>query len=698
MTTRQILILAAAFVSAALNAQNPKGLRIDMMEHCSTEFAGGYALIRSPQPAFSWTYDAVSSKEAPSRQKAYRILVATSPELLIPGKADMWDSRRVRSSDQSAISYQGKSLQEGESYYWTVRTWMSRGHKSDFAEPKAFTMADSLEGFSYYPLTKTSQTAKRRGRLFDFGKAAFAQLILRIEADADSQKVLVKIGEASRDGGVDSKPQGTIRYAEYELTLKRGIHDYQIVYRPDKRNSEQNPANNESGVLPILMPEEIGEVYPFRYVEVEGPANVLEVRRQMVHIPFDDDASEFESSDEVLDSVWDLCKYSIKATSFAGIYVDGDRERIPYEADALVNQLSHYAVDSEFTMARRTTAHLIENPTWPTEWILITPTLAWLDYMYTADLALLERYYDDLQAKALLPLREQNGLISTRTGKLDREVMDAANFKGRSLRDIVDWPQSGAAGIEKEAGGEADGHVMCEYNTVVNCYHYDALNRLAMIAGALGKDADAAAYRESAERTAAAVNELLFDSERGVYLDGIGSDHASQHSNMFALAFGLVPESRKASVTEYVKSRGMACSVYGAQFLLDALYDQAEDEYALSLMNSTSLRSWYNMIRMGSTITTEAWDNVYKPNLDWNHAWGAVPANVIVRKLMGIEPLEPGFAKVRIRPQPGGLQRASIKFPTIRGSIYVAFEKQADGSYSLDVKLPPNMEAEIINP
>jgi hypothetical protein len=32
------------------------------------------------------------------------------------------------------------------------------------------------------------------------------------------------------------------------------------------------------------------------------------------------------------------------------IYVDGDRERIPYEADAYINMLSHYAVDSEYSI------------------------------------------------------------------------------------------------------------------------------------------------------------------------------------------------------------------------------------------------------------------------------------------------------------------------------------------------------------
>ncbi|MGI6302875.1 MAG: hypothetical protein ACOX52_17715 [Verrucomicrobiota bacterium] len=55
-------------------------------------------------------------------------------------------------------------------------------------------------------------------------------------------------------------------------------------------------------------------------------------------------------------------------TSFAGIYIDGDRERIPYEGDAYINQLGHYAVDREYAIARRTIEHFMDHPTWPTEW------------------------------------------------------------------------------------------------------------------------------------------------------------------------------------------------------------------------------------------------------------------------------------------------------------------------------------------
>ena len=98
---------------------------------------------------------------------------------------------------------------------------------------------------------------------------------------------------------------------------------------------------------------------------------------------------------------------------------------------------------------------------------------------------------------------------------------------------------------------------------------------------------------------------------------------------MFPLAFGLVPEKHRQSVVDFIRSRGMACSVYGSQFLLDGIYDAHDAEYGLKLLTSTAERSWYNMIRVGSTITLEAWDNKYKPNQDWNHAWGAAPANLI---------------------------------------------------------------------
>jgi hypothetical protein len=116
-------------------------------------------------------------------------------------------------------------------------------------------------------------------------------------------------------------------------------------------------------------------------------------------------------------------------------------------------------------------------------------------------------------------------------------------------------------------------------------------------------------------------------------------------------------------------------------------------------MTNRSDRSWPHMIyNVGTTITLEAWDMKYKKNLDWNHAWGAAPANIISRCFMGIQPLEPGFGKVQIKPQPGNLQHGKIIVPTIRGSIQAEFHQEKDTFFELKVHIPVNCQAKVYLP
>ena len=166
---------------------------------------------------------------------------------------------------------------------------------------------------------------------------------------------------------------------------------------------------------------------------------------------------------------------------------------------------------------------------------------------------------------------------------------------------------------------------------------------------------------------------------------------------MIPLAFNLVPEKHIKSVAKFIKTKGMACSVYGAQYFLEALYNAGEAEYALELMTSESKRSWINMLNVGSTMTTEAWDEYYKPNLTWNHAWGAAPGNIIPRRLMGIQPLGPGFKTFMVNPQPTGLENVEIKIPTIRGSIKCKLVA-TDIEWQMQLSIPGNSEALILLP
>ena len=531
------------------------------------------------------------------------------------------------------------------------------------------------------------------GTLFlTFPRAAFGTLRLTLQPQDHLRKLFIHLGEKlDSSGRIDREPPGTIRYRCISQSILAGESACRLVIPPDERNT---------GPAAIKMPEEIGEVFPFRYVEIENAdrLSIDSVNQIAVWYPFNEQASYFESSSDTLNAVWDICKYTIKATTFCGVYIDGDRERIPYEGDAFINQLGHYCVDHEYDFARYSHEYMLQYPTWPTEWHMHSVMMAWADYLYSGDSKSLEAFYDLLRVKTLVDFAHDDGLISTaqdlRTSEMATRL--EPHFENsiikRGIRDLVDWPP----GSFTDGGtGERDNHEMLPINTVVNAFHAHTLHLMACIAAAVGMTEDKHFFAHRAHLVTDRINAKLFDTKQGVYIDGEGSTHASLHSNMFMLAFDLVPQKRKQSVLAFVKSRGMACSVYGAQHLLDALYANGEADYALSLMTAKHDRSWWNMIQTGSTMTLEAWDLRYKNNLDWNHAWGAAPANIIPRHVLGVHPLEPGFRKILIAPQPATLAYAKGRVPTPRGPVDVELFNACGKTFELYVKTPKESTAQI---
>ncbi|MBN2174658.1 MAG: family 78 glycoside hydrolase catalytic domain [Bacteroidales bacterium] len=528
----------------------------------------------------------------------------------------------------------------------------------------------------------------------DFGKAFFGTVVLKSKT-LQQDSIFVSHGEKLRSvNTIDSMPGGHVRYQQVTLDGLTAENFTTIQLPADERNTNEKA---------IALPDSFGIIMPFRYCEIKNlkiPITDLEIYQKAYHYRFNDDASYFSSSDTILNAIWDLCKHTIKATSFAGYYIDGDRERIPYEADAYINQLSHYSVDSVYSLARKTNLYFLDHPTWPTEWLLHVVLLYYTDYMYTGELDLLRDNYEMLKIKSLMELAREDGLISSKSPKLTEEYKQKLGFKATDeIRDIVDWPPS-----QDETGwklatkeGERDGYEMVDVNTVVNAFYYQNLVLLSKIAGYLDKEEDSKMFHEKSQQLKEAINTKLFDQERGIYVDGEGSNHASLHANMMPLAFDLVPEKYLSSVISFMRTRGMACSVYGAQYLLEGLVKNGAQDYALHLITDTTHdRTWWNMIEKGSTMTFEAWDQRYKPNMDWNHAWGAAPANIITMQLWGITPSEPGFKAVRICPRLDNFQYSEIKTPTKEGIILCSYSKQENGDVQYKIELPENMNGIFI--
>jgi alpha-L-rhamnosidase len=71
-------------------------------------------------------------------QTAYRILVATSRELLAANRGDAWDSGKVDSEKSAAVAYAGTALPAATRVQWKVRTWNATGKPGSWSEPARF--------------------------------------------------------------------------------------------------------------------------------------------------------------------------------------------------------------------------------------------------------------------------------------------------------------------------------------------------------------------------------------------------------------------------------------------------------------------------------------------------------------------------------------------------------------------------------
>lgn len=93
--------------------------------------------IESLHPRLSWQ---ISSSERNIRQIAYQVLVASSPEKLNAGDADLWNPGKVESDQSVWNAYQGREPDSRANCFWKVKVWTNKG-ESDWSQPAQWSMA-----------------------------------------------------------------------------------------------------------------------------------------------------------------------------------------------------------------------------------------------------------------------------------------------------------------------------------------------------------------------------------------------------------------------------------------------------------------------------------------------------------------------------------------------------------------------------
>jgi len=102
------------------------------------EYTESPLALGTTSPRFFWE---IPLEGRGRSQSAYQILVASSPQLLEEGRADLWDSGKVESAESTHVEYGGAELKSNADCHWAVRIWDEKGDVQGFTKSSSFGTA-----------------------------------------------------------------------------------------------------------------------------------------------------------------------------------------------------------------------------------------------------------------------------------------------------------------------------------------------------------------------------------------------------------------------------------------------------------------------------------------------------------------------------------------------------------------------------
>ncbi len=451
------------------------------------------------------------------------------------------------------------------------------------------------------------------------------------------------------------------------------------------------------------------EYLGMRYFEVRNPPMAVTKDNfsfVVRHSEMDEGRSEFESSDDKLDVVWDLMKHSLLTCGQEEFVDTPTREKGGFLGDAAIQSTVAMPVMGERVLTERVLKEYLQsmdhfwseeslrggmNAVYPNrdgrrdipDFTQAYLVWVWNYYMETGDDAFLASNYAKFRdiAEYVYRCRDENsGLIA-----------NLAGGSGAYKYGIIDWPASMRFGYE-----------MMDVRTVINSWAYADYLTVSKIAGVLGNEADGELYRKRAEELKHAMNEHLLN-DAGVYVDGMSldgnkSEHVSQHANMMPLALGIVPDGSREAVLAKVKEAGISVGMVTMPWLIRAIGGADEGGQLFEMYTNEQWPGWARCLARGATSTWESWYSDTAGE-SMSHAWGASGLEGYVRYILGVRPLESQYRKVLIKPLDfyKELDWVNGKVATDRGDIEVLWQTQ-NKVFQMQVGIPVNMTARIMIP
>jgi hypothetical protein len=417
----------------------------------------------------------------------------------------------------------------------------------------------------------------------------------------------------------------------------------------------------------------------FRYVRMRflrgaSIAAFKSIHAEAIYYPVTN-AGSFESSDPLLNRIWETGAYTAHLCMQDGVWDAVKRDRGRWAGDLDIEGRVIATAFGDHALMQQTLAALVPPPgefvngipSYSALWITALASL----YQHSGDKLFLATQHDALMQ-----------ILATMDSSLDTNGL-FDNTKHRWL--FVDW-SPGLYAYTPEARIGTQFQYIRGYRAAAT-----------LLAG-LGDTAGASRYSAQADKALAAIHQ---------FRDPNGATYGAtwQLSALAVLTDTTPSPAIWTDVLAHVKQDAptdQVVSPYFNAYVLDAMSATKHRREALDWIRSY----WGGMLAEGATSFWESYDLRWPKNnphlslqadgttgyfVSMAHGWSSGPTAWLTENVLGITPTSPGYDTVAIKPDLLGLDYANGSVPTPHGPIAIRIDKQK----GIDLSLPAGITATV---
>ncbi|WP_069658798.1 alpha-L-rhamnosidase-related protein [Arcticibacter eurypsychrophilus] len=541
------------------------------------------------------------------------------PAIYIKGKTLVSDSSwLVTFEDKEWIDETGKASDQSGTTWLNAGSWNFNDVQSP---PSQFKLSTK-------PQYAVSKKQDQSGLLLDFGKETFG--FIKLHGLKGTGKAHLYYGESKEEA----------------LSIDAG------------ETLDKLHINNK-----VAKDSVINLSKAFRFVNIKLDLGVSMDSASMLYeyLPVADRGS-FKSSDEELNKIWDISKYTMELTT-REFFIDGiKRDRWIWSGDAYQSYLMNYYLSFDSPTVTRTilalrgkepvSSHINTIMDYTFYWFLSVQDY----YQYTGDKTFVNQLYPRMKTMMdyCLSRRNKDGMMEGLAGDWV----------------FIDW----ADGLSKKGEVSFEQLLFCR-----------SLETMAVCADLSNDPKGAAEYRKTAEELKAKIFAMYWNADKKALVhsrvNGVQSENVTRYANMFGIFFDYFNKEQKDQVKQSVLLNDKVQQIvtpYMRFYELEALCAMGEQDYVLKEIKDY----WGGMLKLGATSFWEEYNPSKKDDEHYAmygrpfgkslcHAWGASPLYLMGKYYLGVKPLTPGYQTYSIEPVLGGLKWMEGSVPTPHGDIKV---------------------------